>query len=391
MRRKNVLAILAAGGLLAIGGVLGDPAFADEAAKPHLRRIVAPAKPVVQIAILLDTSNSMDGLIEQAKTQLWRIVNEFATARHNGVRPEVQVALYQYGTPSLGADNGYVRQLVPLTTDLDKVSEELFKLKTDGGDEYCGTVIKAAIDQLQWSAGNGYRAIFIAGNEPFTQGQVNYRSACKEAISRGVIVNTIFCGAEAEGRNTSWKDGADLADGSFMTIDQNERVVHVAAPQDKEIEELGKQINQTYVSYGVAGAEGKMRQEAQDANAAKASPASSVERVKTKGGGSYQNSSWDLVDAVNTRQVALKDMKAEDLPEEMRQLKPEDREAYVAKKTQERQQIQKRIAELAAERDKYIANERQKLAAGGETTAGRTQAAKNVLEFEKAPTTQPAK
>ena len=31
----------------------------------------------IQIALLLDTSNSMDGLIDQAKSQLWSVVNEF--------------------------------------------------------------------------------------------------------------------------------------------------------------------------------------------------------------------------------------------------------------------------------------------------------------------------
>ncbi|MEZ5022383.1 MAG: hypothetical protein R2728_03810 [Chitinophagales bacterium] len=35
----------------------------------------SPSK--IQIALLLDTSNSMDGLIEQAKGKLWSIVNEF--------------------------------------------------------------------------------------------------------------------------------------------------------------------------------------------------------------------------------------------------------------------------------------------------------------------------
>ncbi|MBK7866845.1 MAG: hypothetical protein IPJ75_07570 [Ignavibacteriales bacterium] len=30
------------------------------------------------MAILLDTSNSMDGLINQARQELWRIVNEMA-------------------------------------------------------------------------------------------------------------------------------------------------------------------------------------------------------------------------------------------------------------------------------------------------------------------------
>src|SRR3954462_14366617 len=67
-------------------------------------RVAIPVKPkpVVQIAILLDTSNSMDGLIEQAKIELWRIVNELAKAQPDGQHPDVQVALYQYGTPGLG-------------------------------------------------------------------------------------------------------------------------------------------------------------------------------------------------------------------------------------------------------------------------------------------------
>lgn len=32
--------------------------------------------PVIQLALLLDTSNSMDGLIDQARSRLWQIVNE---------------------------------------------------------------------------------------------------------------------------------------------------------------------------------------------------------------------------------------------------------------------------------------------------------------------------
>ena len=95
-------------------------------------------KPLVQIAILLDTSGSMEGLIEQAKSQLWRICNEFIKAKQNGVAPEVQVALYEYGKSSLSAASGWVRQIQPLTTDLDKISEELFALRTNGGEEYCG-------------------------------------------------------------------------------------------------------------------------------------------------------------------------------------------------------------------------------------------------------------
>ncbi|MDF1788917.1 MAG: hypothetical protein P1U82_23855, partial [Verrucomicrobiales bacterium] len=44
----------------------------------------AAPQPKVQLALLLDTSNSMDGLIEQAKTQLWKVVNTFIGAKQNG-------------------------------------------------------------------------------------------------------------------------------------------------------------------------------------------------------------------------------------------------------------------------------------------------------------------
>ena len=66
---------------------------------PRIRQPPRPA--AVQIAILLDTSNSMDGLIAQAKTQLWNVVNEFVRARKDGRPPAIQVALFEYGKQSL--------------------------------------------------------------------------------------------------------------------------------------------------------------------------------------------------------------------------------------------------------------------------------------------------
>ena len=38
-------------------------------------------KQTIKVALLLDTSNSMDGLINQAKAQLWEIVNELSYAK----------------------------------------------------------------------------------------------------------------------------------------------------------------------------------------------------------------------------------------------------------------------------------------------------------------------
>jgi uncharacterized protein with von Willebrand factor type A (vWA) domain len=52
-------------------------------------------KNAIQLALLLDTSNSMDGLIDQAKSQFWKIVNEFATTKKNNQPVDLFVALYE--------------------------------------------------------------------------------------------------------------------------------------------------------------------------------------------------------------------------------------------------------------------------------------------------------
>jgi hypothetical protein len=347
-------------------------------------------KPLVQIAILLDTSGSMEGLIEQAKSQLWKICNEFIKARQSGAAPEVQVALYEYGKSSLNSETGWIRRIQPLTTDLDKISEELFALRTNGGDEYCGWVIKRAVEELDWSPRSDvYKVIFIAGNEPFTQGPVNYAESCKAAITKGIIVNTIHCGAEAEGLNSKWKDGADLADGKYLVIDHNRTVVSIEAPQDKEIARLGAQLNKTYLAYGAEGRLGASRQARQDANVATLAPATGavVERSVAKASANYVNASWDLVDGSSQNGFEISKMKTEELPAEMQKMNVEERKVFVEKNARERQQLQTQINRLNSEREKYVA-QRMKELAGTNTldtvviSAVREQSAQRNFRFE---------
>ena len=360
---------------------------------PARAESVKPAadQPVVQLAILLDTSNSMDGLIAQTKTQLWNIVNEFATAKQDGRAPRVQVALYQYGNNGLSKAKGWVQQVVPLTDDLDKLSEQLFALKTNGGEEYCGWVIKDAVRDLAWdSSPKTYKAIFIAGNEPFTQGPVSYVESCKGSIAKGIIVNTIHCGPEQEGIDGKWKDGAALADGRYLVINQDARMTSIPAPQDKKIADLNAKLNTTYVCYGAAAPAAKARQEAQDANAASSPGGSSVlaQRALTKSSANYSNGHWDLVDRAKEKDFDFAKLKDAELPEEMRKLSLDERKAYVAKKTAEREAMQKELGALAVEREKFVAEKMKEK--GKDTTlavavtgAVREQASKKGVVFEK--------
>lgn len=319
----------------------------------------------IQVAILLDTSSSMDGLISQAKSQLWKIVNELARAKKKGRVPQLEVALYEYGKSSLPGGEGYLRQIVPLSTDLDRISEELFRLSTNGGDEYCGRVIQAAIAGLNWSRSTlDLRVMFIAGNEPFSQGEVNYATSCKNAIAKGIIVNTIYCGRYQEGVATHWRDGAHIAEGKYMNIDQSRKTIQIKAPQDQEIVQLGREVNSTYIGYGKRGTACKERQKKQDRNASKMSMGSIVERSVAKASKQYRNSDWDMVDAVKDRRVDVEDLDDNEVPEEMKKMSKKERKAYVKKMIQKRERLQKRIAKLNNERRKYLQREMKKRSAG---------------------------
>ncbi|MFN8610261.1 MAG: vWA domain-containing protein [Vulcanimicrobiota bacterium] len=343
-----------------------------------------PKQPVVKVAILLDTSNSMDGLITQAKNQLWKIVNELSKAELGGRAPRLEVALYEYGNDGLPVTKNYVRRVLAFTTDLDRVSEELFRLKTNGGEEYCGAVISDSLKNLDWGGGaNDMRAIFIAGNEPFDQGGVSYKEACAGARQKGILVNTIFCGNRSEGANSKWEDGAQLAGGRFLVIDQDQRVADVPTPYDRELSELGQQINKTYVQYGPQGRAGAARQMSMDEAAAGAAPSVAANRAATKATSNYSNSNWDVVDA---KKEGVK-ITTEQLPAEMQKMNESERNAYVEKKRSEREKIQKRILELNKKRDDFIAKNQKAQAKDSLDSAVlktiRVQAETKGYKFEK--------
>ncbi|WNJ15940.1 vWA domain-containing protein [Pontibacter sp. G13] len=353
---------------------------------------LAPAPPsdqTIQVAILLDVSGSMDGLIEQAKGYLWQIVNELGDARYDALQPNLEIALYAYGGDHFGMESGYIKQLVPMTTDLDLISQELFALTTNGGEEYCGKVIKTSLEQLAWSdKPNDLRLIFIAGNEPFSQGPVLYKQICEEAVSRDIVVNTIFCGDYNEGISTQWKDGADLAKGQYMNIDQNQEVSHIPTPYDDELHMLNQRLNETYISYGSQGRARKEMQMTQDANATTYGSSNLSKRAISKSKGSYKNTSWDLVDAAEEEDMDWGAIDQETMDETYQAMSLEQLQDTIAVISASRDSIQQAILELDKKMKAFVAKERQaqQEEAGLDMVlrkAIRTQAKKKNYQFEQ--------
>lgn len=343
---------------LVITGIVLSTIFScDNSSSAQESHSADKSKRSIKLAILLDTSNSMDGLIEQAKSQLWSIVNELSRAECDNTKPELKIALYEYGNDNLPSGEGYIRMVTPLTTDLDKISDDLFSLRTNGGQEYCGQVISTALKELDWSVSSkDYQVMFIAGNEPFTQGNTSYQKACGEAVRKGVIVNTIFCGDFNEGINTSWKGGADITGGNYFSINHNRKTVYIETPYDKQISALNSALNNTYIYYGVHGVEKKELQSRQDKNAASYGMANEVNRAVSKSSHVYKNSSWDLVDASEEEDFTVGKLKDEQLPAEMQKMDDAERTKFIEEKKAERERIKKEINTLNTKRSEYLAS-----------------------------------
>lgn len=311
--------------------------------------------PKIQVAILLDSSNSMDGLIEQTRTQIWSVINAVSKVKKNGKTPVFEVSLYHYGNDSLPSAEGFNRMLNELSTDLDKVSENLFSIQTNGGQEYAGWVINSAVNELKWSSNpQDFRVIFIAGNEPFDQGNIDWKKAVNLANQKDIIVNTIYCGESENTESNLWAMGASQGGGNYFNLNQNEKVVVMPTPYDGEIVRLNQELNDTYIPYGSQGSLSYERQKAQDMNAIP-NPEAAVGRSVTKTTSSYRNSSWDLVDGVIQENLDLNAVDKTTLPDNLRSLSVPEIKKVVEQMTLKREEIKAKIAELAQKRLDYLA------------------------------------
>ena len=322
----------------------------------------------IQVAILLDVSNSMDGLIDQAKAQLWTMVNTLGRVHcDNKANPKIEIALYEYGTPRNDVRSGYIKQINNFITDLDSLSQNLFALTTNGGDEYCGHVIFKSIQQLKWDANpNSYKVVFIAGNESFRQGNVSFTQACTEAKSKGVIVNTIYCGDRQQGIREYWNLVGECGNGSFSNINQDHKIEDIATPYDDEIFKLNEKLNGTYITYGARGQEYYSKQQQMDVANEAMSKKAAIKRAETKSNSKvYNNAGWDLVDRAGENEAEIEKIDKKTLPDSLQNKTTAQLKVIVNQKKKERAAIQTKIIALNQQRQQYINDQKKK---GGAAT-----------------------
>jgi hypothetical protein len=223
---------------------------------------------------------------------------------------------------------------------------------------------------MKWTDGGEVRRIvFLVGDAPphmdYEQ-DAKYPVTLKVAKQKDIIVNAVLAG-NARDTERVWRDIAQNGNGRFIPIPQDGgQVVIIETPYDEDIIVLQREINETVISYGPRAlqrrTEEKTKQLSQVAAAApaQASEMASYLNKRAKVNSEAVTGDGDLVADLKAGRTSFSDIKDDDLPANLRAMKPEARIDEVNKQMASRKALNEKLAALVAKRDKYVADQRDK-------------------------------
>jgi hypothetical protein len=332
---------------------------------PTAELLVPPAPPPqptppprVEVVFVLDTTGSMGGLIAGAKEKIWSIANFIVSAQPT---PEVRIGLIAYRD----VGDAYVTRAFGLTGDLDKVQQDLRRLRADGGGdtpEHVSRALTEAVRHMQWTPG-AMKMIFLVGDAPPAERGDGYdwRKAVRLANAKEIVIHTVRCGGDGE-TGAVWKRIASSGNGTFMSIRGDGGVVATrATPMDRRLGELSRELDDTVVIVG--GRRAHAAYASKRAEAMPAAPAAAADRAgylgkaASVGGGAGAGVRLDEADSTDDLASGKRDVTrvAEDeLPAEMKGMSAEQRKAYVAKKAAHRKEVLAEMKKVGKERDEWL-------------------------------------
>lgn len=352
---------------LMLAGLASMPAQATKPYFPqHPQNQQQPSRrPIIELLFVLDTTGSMGGMLEGAKTKIWGIVNDVLQQQGNaGVTIRVGLVAYR------DQGDAYVTRITPLTDNLDAVYAQLMSFKAQGGGDGPEDVRSAMADAVRvggWSAPGPRtsQVMFLVGDAPPHDDYRNTPAtdvSARQAVGRGIIVNTIQCGSDTD-TTQAWRGIAQYGGGEFFAIAQDGGVEVMVTPYDLPLARLGEQIGGTYMAYG-ASDKRIARQSAQVAMessvAAAAPPAAKAERALNKALNDKAYDDSDLVQKAANGKLTLPQIAEAELPDALRQLAPAQRQAALDLAVAERKALQGKIVALSKQREQYLAEQRSK-------------------------------
>jgi len=325
----------------------------------------ADARPVVEVAFVLDTTGSMGPLIEGAKRKIWSIATAIIDCS-----PEADIRMGLVAYRDIG--DIYVTKTFDLTTDIQGLYADLLKLRAQGGGDWPESVNEAlwvATTKLSWSYGhNTTRIMFLVGDAPphmdYAQ-DMKYPDVMRLARQKGITVNAVQAGT-ARDTERVWREIAQMGHGDYIPIPQDGgQVMIIETPYDRDIIELQGRINRTVIPYGPRQQRERVLERRDQYGQAPAAVASEMAgyMAKTRAGQANTDAitgGGDLLADVNAGRKPLSSVKDEELPDDLRRMSPTERQAHIDRQASERAALNGRMTDLVNKRDAYVAEQRKK-------------------------------
>jgi von Willebrand factor type A domain len=312
-----------------------------------------PVRPVVEVVFVLDTTGSMEDLINGAKQKIWSIANHIASGQPT---PEVRIGLVAY------RDHGdaYVTRVYGLSGDLDGVYQKLMALRADGGGdtpEHVWKGLNDALTKMQWSE-TSTKMIFLVGDAPPHDDYKGFSRArvMKLAAEKEVVIHTVRAGDDPETARV-WKSLASSGRGAYASIDLRGGWRKSKTPMDARLAELSRELDETTVGYGDGAVQARIRAKKAMGRGAGASVAADRGSFYASTGAKLDAD--DILEEAAAGKVDVNKLEPAKLPEPMQNMSPETRTAYVAAQKAKREQIMKEMKDLSAKRNDYIKAEKK--------------------------------
>ena len=325
----------------------------------------AAARPVVEVAFVLDTTGSMGPLIEGAKRKIWSIATAIIDCS-----PEADIRMGLVAYRDIG--DIYVTKTFDLTTDIQGLYGDLLKLRAQGGGDWPESVNEAlwvATTKLSWSYGhNTTRIMFLVGDAPphmdYAQ-DMKYPDVMRLARQKGITVNAVQAG-NARDTERVWREIAQMGHGDYIPIPQDGgQVLIIETPYDRDIIELQGRINSTVIPYGPRQQRERVLERRGQYGQAPAPVASEMAGYMSKYRAGQANTDaitggGDLLADVKAGRKPLASVKDEELPDDLRRMSPTERQTHIDRQATERATLNDRMTDLVNKRDAYVAEQRKK-------------------------------
>ena len=331
--------------------------------KPSIENpIQVSQKHRIEVVFVLDTTSSMSGLIQAAKEKIWSIATTMASANQ---APDIKMGLVAF------RDRGdaYVTKVLDLSNDLDSMYAQLTDFKAQGGGDGPESVNQAlheAITKISWSSNSHadssvYRVVFLIGDAPPHMdypNDVQYPASLALAKQKGIIVNTIQSGQNSSAI-PAWQSIAALGNGEYFQVENSGNAVAINTPFDKKLTELSASLESTRLYFGSEAdkriqknkvdASSKLHNELSDAALARRATYNATASGKANFLGE-----GELVEAISSGKISLNQIGAEQMPESMQAMAPEEQLAVIKKQAKKRDEIKLEIEKLSQSRSQFI-------------------------------------